>query len=273
MRVILSLKDRAAQDSSVTGGKASALARLMAAGFPVPDGVVIIESGQIENELKAHLPAGRLAVRSSGFSEDSQSASFAGQYETVLGVQGLTETRAAIERCFASFSNDRSEAYRSTRGDGPSGGAVIVQRLIDAEAAGVAFTVDPMSGATDRVIIESNFGLGESVVGGHVTPDGFVVRKDSNEIIERRIANKKLRSVLDTNGTRLEDVPPELSTVPSLSDDAIREIAILASCVEQLYGLPVDIEWAWQGNRAHLLQARPVTAAGGVRPSTPGYSH
>jgi len=245
----------------------------MAAGFPVPDGVVIVASGQTENDLRLDLPDGRLAVRSSGFSEDSQGASFAGQFETILGVQGLTETRAAVERCFASFSNQRSDAYRATRGDGPSGGAVIVQRLIAAEAAGVAFTVDPVSGATDRVLIESNFGLGESVVGGHVTPDGFVVRKDSNEIIERRLANKKLQSVLDTSGTRLEEVPPELSRKPSLDDDAIREIAMLASRVEQHYGSPVDIEWAWQGNRAHLLQARPVTAAGGVRPSNPGYSH
>ena len=137
-----------------------------------------------------------------------------------------------------------------------------MQRLIDAEAAGVAFTIDPLTGAWDRVIVESNFGLGESVVGGHVTPDGFVVRKDSNEIIERRIANKRVRSVLDTLGTRLEHVPPELSLQPSLSDDAIREIAMLASRVEQHYGSPVDIEWAWQGNRVHLLQARPVTAAG-----------
>ena len=271
--MILSLRDRAAQDSIVTGGKGSALARLMAAGFPVPEGIVIVASGQMENELKAHLPDGRLAVRSSGFSEDSQSASFAGQYETILGVQGLTETRTAVERCFASFSNPRSQAYEASYGGERPGGAVIVQRLIDAEASGVAFTVDPVSGATDRVVIESNFGLGESVVGGHVTPDGFAVRKDSNEIIERRIANKKLRSVLDTNGTRLEEVPPELSREPSLDDDAIREIAMLACRVEQHYDSPVDIEWAWHGDRAHLLQARPVTAAGGVRPSNPGYSH
>ena len=260
--MILSLKDRAAEDASVTGGKASALASLIAAGFPVPEGVILMKSGETEKELKAHLPAGRLVVRSSGFSEDSASASFAGLYETVLGVQGLAETRAAVERCFASFSNQRSETYRATRGNGPSGGTVIVQRLIDAEAAGVAFTIDPLTGAWDRVIVESNFGLGESVVGGHVTPDGFVVRKDSNEIIERRIANKRVRSVLDTLGTRLEHVPPELSLQPSLSDDAIREIAMLASRVEQHYGSPVDIEWAWQGNRVHLLQARPVTAAG-----------
>jgi len=109
----------------------------------VPEGVILMKSGETEKELKAHLPAGRLAVRSSGFSEDSQSASFAGLYETVLGVQGLAETTAAVQRCFASFSNQRSETYRATRGNGPSGGTVIVQRLIDAEAAGVAFTIDP----------------------------------------------------------------------------------------------------------------------------------
>jgi phosphoenolpyruvate synthase/pyruvate phosphate dikinase len=239
----------------------------MAAGFPVPEGVILTGSEETEKELKAHMPAGRLAVRSSGFSEDSQSASFAGLYETVLGVEGLEETTAAVERCFASFSNQQSEIYRATRGAGPSGGAIIVQRLIAAEAAGVAFAIDPVSGATDRVMIESNFGLGESVVGGHVTPDGFVVRKDSNEIIERRIANKKLRAVLDTNGTRLEHIPPELSREPSLDDDAVREIARLAMRVEQHYGCPVDIEWAWQGNRVHLLQARPVTAAGGPPPA------
>src|SRR5437660_12824372 len=110
----------------------------MAAGFPVPEGIVIVASGQMENELKAHLPDGRLAVRSSGFSEDSQSASFAGQYATIMGLPGLTDTSPPVERDFASFATPRSQPYEASYGSEPPSVALLVQHLIDSDAPGAA---------------------------------------------------------------------------------------------------------------------------------------
>lgn len=272
--MIWSLKIAAAQDASVTGRKANALARLIAAGFPVPEGVVVTAMEDLGPGLAARLdPDALYAVRSSGYSEDSAAASFAGQYETVLGVRGLDEVSNAIGRCFASFSNSRPAAYHENL-KSVQGGAVIVQRLVEAEAAGVAFTIDPVTGAGDRIVIESNFGLGESVVGGLVNPDGFVIMKDAGEIVERRIGDKRVKSVLDSNGTRLEPVADNVSRRPSLTDDAIRVVAALASRVEEHYRVPVDIEWAWQDAKVWLLQARPVTAAGRKAASLlpPGWS-
>jgi phosphoenolpyruvate synthase/pyruvate phosphate dikinase len=268
--MIWSLDNVAAQDAAVTGGKANALARLIGAGFPVPDGFVVTTMEDAGPDMAVRLdPAALYAVRSSGYSEDSANASFAGQYESVLGVRGLDEVSNAIRRCFASFSNSRSAAYREARNSGNRGGAVIVQRLVEAEAAGVAFTIDPVTGAGDGVLIESNFGLGESVVGGHVNPDGFIVRKDTGEILERRIGDKRMKSALDSNGTRLEPVPDSASRQPSLTDEAILAVATLARRVEEHYGAPVDIEWAWKDAKAWLLQARPVTTVGRKAASAP----
>ena len=261
--MIYSLDNSAAQDPHITGGKANALARLLAAKFLVPEGFVVTDIKDVGPELETRLEPGALyAVRSSGYSEDSTNASFAGQYESVLGVRGFSSVSHAIARCFDSFSNSRLAVYRQNRSTGHSGGAVIVQRLVEAEAAGVAFTVEPVTGACDRVLIESNFGLGESVVGGHVNPDGFTVIKDTGEIADRRIRDKRFKSALDLDGVRLEPVAQNMSRQPSLTDDAVRAVATLARRVEEFYASPVDIEWAWKDQQAWLLQARPVTAAG-----------
>ena len=227
------------------GAKASTLARLRAAGFPVPDGFVVTTNEDVGaplveglRSLEARIGTGaRLAVRSSGRAEDSAAASFAGQYETVLGVSGADELSRAIARCFASFSNERARAYQQGIGAIDTGGAVLVQQLVTADAAGVAFTIDPLSGARDRVLIDAGAGLGDAVVGGRVTPDGFVVLKATGEIVERRVAGR-----------------------PGMSDEAVRANATMARKVVDQHAGPVDIEWAWRNGQPHLLQARPVTA-------------
>jgi pyruvate,water dikinase len=140
-----------------------------------------------------------------------------------------------------------------------------VQRLVEADAAGVAFTLDPLTGARDVVVIEANFGLGDSVVGGHVNPDGFTVTKETGEIVQRRIGDKRVRSVVASSGSRLDPLPEHLSREPSLSDEAIRTVADLARRVEEHHGGPVDIEWAWENGRVRLLQARPVTTTGSIK--------
>jgi pyruvate,water dikinase len=266
--MIISLDNPAARDARLSGGKAAALAALLAANFPVPEGFVVTTLE--EPDLIAHLAAlekhigteALLAVRSSGYAEDSTDSSFAGQFETVLAVKGAVAVSKAVARCFASFSDSRSAAYRKSRKTSGRGGAIIVQRLIEADAAGVAFTLDPLTGARDSVIIESNFGLGDSVVGGHVDPDGFTVTKESGEIVQRRIGDKRVRSIVASSGSRLDPLPELLSRQPSLSDEAIRTVADLARRVEEHHGGPVDIEWAWENGRVWLLQSRPVTTSG-----------
>lgn len=263
--MICSLEDPAARDVLTAGGKAATLARLIAAKFAVPEGFVLTSAAEpelasyLDNFLKRIGPQSRVAVRSSGYSEDSAESSFAGQYETVLGVHGKDEIAAAIKRCFASFSNARSAAYREARNAGRSGGAVVVQKLIESEAAGIAFTIDPISGSLERVCIEANFGLGDSVAAGQVTPDAFAVHKTTAEIVERRIAKKNVRSVLAGNTSHIEAMPQQVAVMPSLPDDAVRAVALLACAVEAHQGMPVDIEWAWKDGGVWLLQARPVT--------------
>lgn len=265
--MIYSLDHPAARDVQLSGGKAATLAALLAENFPVPEGFLVTTPS--EPDLAVHLDSFEqrigaqavFAVRSSGYSEDSDHSSFAGQYETVLGVRGLQQISAAIARCFASFLNPRSARYRESRGAGAQGGAVIVQRLIDPDTAGIAFTVDPVTGANDRILIESNFGLGDSVAGGHVNPDGFTVAKKSGQVIERRIAEKRVKSLLVSEGSALVPMPEGFIRRPSLSDEAIRAVAELACKAEARLGVPVDIEWAWKDAKVWLLQARAVTAS------------
>ena len=161
--MIVSLDSEAARDAARTGGKASTLARLRAAGFPVPEGFVVTADDGASADLVTSLedlqrrtgPGVRFAVRSSSRAEDSAAASFAGQYDTVLGVRGADEVSRAITRCFASFSSARVSAYQSAVGVRDAAGAVIVQRLVPADAAGVAFTRDPVTGTCDRVVIDA----------------------------------------------------------------------------------------------------------------------
>lgn len=253
--MIVPLESAAARDVTIAGGKGSTLARLLAAGFPVPDGFIVTADEDLAVTLGASLaslearlgPDARFAVRSSGVAEDSADASFAGQYETVLDVRGLPEITRAIAHCFASFSGERALAYQAHRGVKDSGGAVIVQQLVPAESAGVAFTIDPVTGARDRVVIDAARGLGDAVVSGRVTPDGFAVMKASGTVVERRLAGEH----------------------PCLDEAAVRAVAALAERVEAHEGAPVDVEWAWHDGRVYLLQARPVTAAAAPRPSSP----
>jgi pyruvate,water dikinase len=270
--MICSLDESSARDVLIAGGKAAALAKLIARHFPIPEGFIVTTPA--ERDLSAHLdaiehriaPNSVFAVRSSGYSEDSADSSFAGQYETVLGVRGLEAVSSAITRCFESFYNGRSAAYRASCAAEMRGGAVIVQRLVEADAAGVAFTADPVTGARDRICIEANFGLGDSVVGGHVNPDGFTVIRETGEIAERRIAEKHVRSVLISGGSLLEPMPEELVRKACLTEEAVHAVAGIASRVEEHFGRPVDIEWAWKDRKIWLLQARAVTRSRIVTP-------
>lgn len=210
-----------------------------------------------------------VAVRSSATAEDLAGASFAGQQETYLWVRGADEVVHKTIECWTSLFTDRAISYRAKMGF-PGAGlaiAVAIQQMVSAKAAGVMFTVDPVTGDASRIIIEANWGLGESIVQGMVVPDHFEVDKASGEILDRQIGEKSQRVVPEERGTRVEPVPTEERMMFCLDDAEIGELAKLAVAVEKHYGAPEDIEWAIDRHlplpdNVFLLQARPVTVAG-----------
>jgi rifampicin phosphotransferase len=249
--ILKTLDELSAADLGSIGGKAYNCARLKRAGFPMPDGIVIPRDVS-DSELRAlpgdpwfdTLPAGtRFAVRSSGIGEDSGGHSFAGVHETQLNVErvGLTE---AVVLCRRSAGSDQARAYRDARrlADGDVAIGVLVQCMIPAVTSGVAFTINPITGADD-IIVNAAWGLGEALVSGRVDPDEFTLSKRDSAVMSERLGAK--------NG----------ATGPTLSHDQLRELGGLLFRIEQHYGAPQDIEWCHDGRRFWIVQSRPVTAA------------
>ncbi len=203
-----------------------------------------------------------VAVRSSATTEDLPEASFAGQQETFLNVIGIEALLVAIQRCFASLWTDRATLYRTSLGIAPGNVslAVVVQRMVEAEVAGVLFTANPLTGKRRESVINANPGLGEAVVSGATNPDHFVVQTATGEIIERRLGDKQVMiQALDEGGTQKIEAGVSRD-LACLSDDQIRALAALGARVEALYETPQDIEWAIDpSDQIFLLQARPIT--------------
>jgi rifampicin phosphotransferase len=237
------LSDIGLGDIHEAGGKAARLGQLAGSGFPVPDGFVLLASicGRIDEARPAvraglaSLGAGRFAVRSSGVAEDLAEASFAGQYETVLGVDGEHAVIEAVRRCWDSARSERVHAYSRQRAGGGTGPmAVLVQRLVNADAAGVAYSANPVTGDRDEAVVSAVKGLGERLVAGEAAPDEWSVRAEVAYLTAQR------ESAIDA--------------VQALG------IARLARKVADELGAPQDIEWAIADGRLYLLQARPITA-------------
>jgi len=222
------------------------------------------------HKLEVRRRAGELscAVRSSATAEDLAGASFAGQYDTFLNVKEEEGLLLSIKKCWASFWTERAILYRERKGFKPSAEAlaVIVQEMILSEQSGVVFTINPISGNKGEMLIEATWGLGESLVSGNVTPDNYIVDKATLEIKKKNINDKKLMSILDfkSEGTLEIEVPSERRRKQVLSDDKIKELANLASVIEEHYGEPQDIEWACHNGRFHILQSRPITTVKSV---------
>jgi phosphohistidine swiveling domain-containing protein len=247
--LLVSLDDPAWEAPTLAGNKAATLAVLRRAGFEVPPGIVVPANAlagvadELPPAVRVALPAvpdllgpGPWAVRSSSTAEDSEQASFAGQFETVLGVDagGLAD---AVLRCWRSGLSDRVKAYRGDRGPGSM--AVLIQPMIAAEAAGVAFTTDPVSGR-HRTVIEAVEGLGERLVSGAATPERWTVEEDGS------IEAPSVARVLDA--------------------EKARAIGDLARRVEEHLRRPQDIEWVIGGGSLWLLQARPITTLARAAP-------
>ena len=203
-----------------------------------------------------------VAVRSSATAEDLPGMSFAGQLESYLNVRGGDAVLEAVRRCWASLWTGRALGYRERQGIRPEevSMAVVVQQLVAAEAAGVAFTANPVTGARDELVINAAWGLGEAIVSGRVTPDTIIFKKLTATIASQEISSKEVMTVRSPEGTLEEPVPAEKRNRAALEPAQSAELARLGVKIEQLYGQPMDIEWAMCDGRIFFVQARPVTA-------------
>lgn len=214
------------------------------------------------------LGRGLVAVRSSATAEDLPEASFAGQQRTFLNVQGEDEVVAAIQGCWSSLFEPRAIFYREEHGFDhlKVGIAVPVQKMIQSEASGVLFTVEPLSSDTTKILIEAIFGLGEALVSGDVTPDQYLLDKKEIRIIDKKIHKQEWQLVKNASAPSGElesnvkvPVPPSKQSRQKLADKDIIALSKLGKMIEDLYQFPQDIEWARQGTQLFILQTRPVT--------------
>jgi pyruvate,water dikinase len=238
------------------GGKAMGLARLVALGLPVPDAIVLPVGWAGGDDDLAEAVAGLrppFAVRSSAVGEDSSGRSAAGQFETVSGVRNVGGLADAVARCLASAASARAEAYVGATA--PM--AVVIQHQVAAGRSGVAFSVDPVTGRRDEVVVEAVFGHGEGMVGGLVSPDRYRVT-DAGDVRVRR-AEKPV--ALEPSGRRRK-LPAERQAARALRDDEAAAVARLVRQAEAGFGAPVDVEFCFEGARLWLIQCRPVTAVG-----------
>lgn len=222
-------------------------------------------SVELREEIESHysmLGAERVAVRSSATAEDLPGHSFAGLYDTYLGAADLDDCIEAIKKCWASLWTERAYEYRQKNGIDylKINMAVIVQSLVLADASGVLFTADPVTGRSDQLIIEACFGLGNTLVSSRVTPDRFVLNKRNLKVVSKTISEKKIKSVVDEHGLLKEQILPA-DRAPTLSIDksTARKLAKLVRKIEAEFGCPQDIEWAVCSGDIFFLQSRPIT--------------
>ena len=241
--------------------QATARIREAIVASPIPASV----AAEIEQSYRKLGTDPRVAVRSSGTAEDLAEASFAGLHDTYLDVSGSDAVADAVRRCWASMWTARAASYRRTHGFDQRAArlAVVVQRMVAAEASGVLFTANPLNAACDEIVVNASYGLGEAVVGGMVTPDQFVVRADDLLILERTLGTKEITVVRDLatgSGTVVEETAPADRARFCLTDDQVRDLARLGRDLrDDRGGFPLDIEWALEGDELHVLQGRPIT--------------
>lgn len=267
--LVLAFDDERCKDVDLAGGKGASLASMTQNDLPVPPGFVItspaftaavdgetlvkhIKNQDLEaaravvaateppreliKEFYDRLPQGSVAVRSSACAEDSNDASYAGQQETYLFVEDFETVMEKVVECWLSFFSERALFYRSHKGDMDDiNMAVVVQQMVDSTKAGVMFTVDPVNGRSDRIVIEAARGIGENVVSGEVTPDYYTLDKKGT-VKKSRVVDEQI-----------------------LSESELAELTQLGLHLAQLNGGPQDIEWAYDDTGLFMLQSRPVT--------------
>jgi pyruvate,water dikinase len=267
--LVLPFQDERCRDVNIAGGKGASLASMTSNGLPVPPGFVItsrafaeavdaesllrhIQEQDLEGaravvartepprdlikKLYDELPDGSVAVRSSACAEDGDDASYAGQQETYLFVTTFDDVMRRVVDCWLSFFSERAMFYRQHKGSlDDIQMAVVVQRMVDATKAGVMFTVDPVTGRRDRLVVEAAFGVGEHVVSGEVTPDYYALDK-KGMVKKARVVDEQV-----------------------MSEAELAELVKLGLHLADLNGGPQDIEWAFDDTGLYMLQSRPVT--------------
>jgi phosphohistidine swiveling domain-containing protein len=263
------------------GGKARALVTLYQAGFEVPAWLVVLPSAmesefQFRCEAEAALRTaaeflfaqeGTVAVRSSASDEDGAEHSFAGQLDSFLFVT-RDELIDRVTRVWRSGTSERVLAYRRERGltSASSVPAVLIQRMIDANAAGVAFSADPVSGRRGTVVVSAVFGIGTALVSGAAEADTWRIDR-SSAIVERVVVTKTVEHRRDgatEDGVAARPVTPDRAAAPVLTDAEVIRVAALARRAERFFGRPQDVEWAIAGVELWLLQSRPITVLGSL---------
>lgn len=302
-----------AEATGIAGGKGASLARMAAAGLPVPQGFVVcaaafqaflerhagadlvleltdgldVHDGAalgaasdqlreviVRNELSAEMQdairqayhalgsLASVAVRSSAVGEDSEAASFAGQHETFLNVRGEDAIARHVQACWASFFAPRAMFYRSQKGTlSDMRMAVVVQEMVLAAKSGVLFTIDPIRKRRDCMVIEAVFGLGEGIVSGEITPDHYVVDRETGSLRDEFIAAQSSAVTYDAQngGTRHVELPEAQRGSRVLTDAELHNLRTMGLRVETLFGSPQDIEWCFRNDALLLLQSRPIT--------------
>ncbi len=239
---------------------------------PIPEAVrAALAEAYGELARRGHDEQPFVAARSSATVEDAAQASFAGMFRSHLNVRGVDDLMHKVQDCWASAFGARVLFYRAKQGmvEAEQLVAVVVMTMVDSEKSGVLFTINPASGDADHLVLESAWGLGETVVGGQVEPDHFVVRKTDLAIVERHIAHKAFELVRSakTGRNEMRTVMPDRADAPSLTDDEIRTLAEFALRAEAHYKTPQDMEFAINNGQVFLVQTRPVTTVGKLTPS------
>lgn len=232
-------------------------ARIVGTEFPTHLEEAIRE-GYLALSGGAALP---VAVRSSATAEDSEDASFAGQQDTYLNVTGEERVLECAKKCIASLFTDRAISYRVKKGFDHMdiGLSVGIQKMVNSEASGVIFTIDPDSGNENVIVIDSSWGLGESVVSGKVIPDKFFIYKKNGRIIGRKLGQKEVYAKYHSTGTVFVNTPLKRRAEFSLTEEKLKALAEYARKIEDHYRKRMDIEWAVEGDEIYILQARPET--------------
>ncbi len=249
--------------------EASAKIRQLIESTKMPEDIEqAIRTAYTELSKRVGKDAEFVAVRSSATAEDLPGASFAGQQETYLNVKGADEVVKMVQKCWSSLFTPRAIFYREEKGFAHEKVliSVAVQKMVNSKSAGVMFTIHPVTGDRNKIVIEGNWGLGEAVVSGSVTPDEWIVDKNTLEVLEVRTAEKTVEYIRDpeTGKTIHAEVPPERRSIPCLTEEEVKKLAELAVKIEKHYGTPQDIEWAIDRDlpfpeNVFIVQARPET--------------
>lgn len=272
MNLIKFFKEIGDGDVGLVGGKGLSLGRMTQAGLPVPAGFVITTelfkdfkttgvlseaNQQLLYDTFDTLGEPRVAVRSSAISEDSAEASWAGQFESYMNV-GRDGLLQSVQDCWESVKG--AADYADTQGlkQEELVLAVVVQKMVDSDVSGVAFSVNPLNKSTDEIMIEATYGLGELLVQGMVTPDNYVIAKSDGSVISKHITNKTTMLAYESGETK--EIPVSAGQDEAcLSDEQLAELSELIRRAEDYYQTPQDMEWALQDGSFYLVQSRPIT--------------